>query len=443
MTADCGWSTQVSAWIDANSNGMRDAGELPLPGVNFFFNNANGSSQYRRGPSVSNSKGETRLYEFMPGCPIVTFEIYPEAPAGYQLTTAPRQTSRGPGDGDSFSFGFAALPGAVTTTPRHASLTCAAHKLLDANADQFLSDLTVAPDGSVWVSLFGKGAAHYLPAQNQWITYSTADGLVGNEVRRVMVSNDGVIWLATTAGASRFDGRRWSSYTTANGLVHDNIRQVAQAKDGSLWFATRSGVSHFEPVQNRWQNYMARDGLAYDFTTNVAISGDGSVWFPTVGKGISRLVPSTPPVWRSYTQNPTGDRYPKVDTIDDIKTAGDGSLWIGSLGGVLHYEPSLDRWTNYPIRLATSGYDEFAKTVAVAADGSLWIGTAAFPPQLYHVIRAHDGQPDDWVLYDTRDGLPKSSVANDRDDTIRAIAIASDGVMWVGTTEFATRCELT
>src|SRR5438552_8371047 len=97
ITADCGWSAQVSAWLDSNGNGMREADEPPIPNVNFYFNNANTSNQYQRGPFVTNSKGETQLNEFMPGCPGRAFEIYPAMPAGYRLTTAPKQSSQRPG----------------------------------------------------------------------------------------------------------------------------------------------------------------------------------------------------------------------------------------------------------------------------------------------------------------------------------------------------------
>ncbi|MBI5880482.1 MAG: hypothetical protein HZB53_22755 [Chloroflexi bacterium] len=438
--ADCGWGSQVSAWEDVNENGVIDSGELPLSDVKIFFNSVGSPSDYQRGPFATDSKGETRLSEFMPGCPSRSFEVYPEVPVGYRLTTPARQTSNGPGFRDALAFGFASLPGSGVTPAKQAALTCTSHKLLDADEDQFLLDVQVGPDGSVWAALFGKGAAQYVPEQKRWLTYSQSDGLAGNEVRRITITTDGAVWFATTTGASRFDGKAWLSLTTANGLVNDNVRKVAQATDGSLWFSTRAGVSQYMPAQNRWQNFTSRDGLAYDFTTNVAITSDGSVWFPSVGKGISRLMPGLTPTWRIYTQNPTGERHPKVDTIDDIKVDRAGDLWIGSMGGVLHYKPHADRWTN--IFFPATSVGSFAKAVAVAGDGSLWIGTEASPPQLYHVTGVGVNEERQWVRYDSRDGLPTSALAGESQDFIRALSIAPDGALWVGTAGYATRCEL-
>jgi hypothetical protein len=97
IIADCDWTALVSAWVDTNVNGERENGEPAFPGVKFFFNPIDSSSQYQRGPFITNSTGETRPNEFMPGCPRMTFEVYPEVPTGYRLTTAPKQLASAPG----------------------------------------------------------------------------------------------------------------------------------------------------------------------------------------------------------------------------------------------------------------------------------------------------------------------------------------------------------
>jgi ligand-binding sensor domain-containing protein len=61
------------------------------------------------------------------------------------------------------------------------------------------------------------------------------------------VAADGVLWFGTRGGVSRFDGETWTSYTTADGLVHDNVSVVEVAPDGAVWFGTEGGLTRYMP----------------------------------------------------------------------------------------------------------------------------------------------------------------------------------------------------
>ena len=52
---------------------------------------------------------------------------------------------------------------------------------------------------------------------------------------------DGVLWFGTRGGVSRFDGETWTSYTTADGLVHDNVSVVEVAPDGRIGTSNEAG----------------------------------------------------------------------------------------------------------------------------------------------------------------------------------------------------------
>jgi ligand-binding sensor domain-containing protein len=46
------------------------------------------------------------------------------------------------------------------------------------------------------------------------------------------------MWLGAKGGLSLFDGPKWLSYTSANGLVANNVLCLAIDKNGSLWVET-------------------------------------------------------------------------------------------------------------------------------------------------------------------------------------------------------------
>ncbi|MCI0363835.1 MAG: hypothetical protein L0219_08135 [Phycisphaerales bacterium] len=77
--------------------------------------------------------------------------------------------------------------------------------------------------------------------------YTTADGLAGDEVRCVMQDSRGFLWLGTTMGVSRFDGRVFVNYSTDDGLPSDSVSDVRETSSGELLVATTGGLCRLVP----------------------------------------------------------------------------------------------------------------------------------------------------------------------------------------------------
>jgi streptogramin lyase len=438
---DCMWVANSVAWIDENENGVRDASEPPFPGVTFYVDDVENLLE-NVGRGVSDGYGEARLSVWLPGCPEATFEIYPDVPAGYRLTTPARRSADVREFDRTFEFGFTYLPGVPTVTPRPPGPLCTSYPIAQPNQHD-LTDLAVGLDGTVWAATFGNGVARYLPDQDTWVTYGMQDGLAGDRVRSITISEDGHVWLAIEGGASRFDGTNWHSYTEADGLVHHNVRKVAVDATGVVWFATQGGVSRLQPDANAWTHYTAEDGLVDDAVTYVAIASDGSIWFPTVTQGVSRLMPSddpdAAPTWRTYSRY-EGTPIP-FDSIDAVDCTPEGACWFAGLGGIMRFDLAPETWTLYDAHSTEGGVTGQAHALAFAPDGTLWIASGSQYPLIYHFTPAREaGEAERWRMYDTRDGLPKLTDPDVREDRAQAIAVASNSEVWVGTREAATRC---
>jgi hypothetical protein len=104
-SADCIFAGTAKAWVDRDKDGVWDPDEPPLSGVRFFIDDVKNKITNVGDESVSDEAGEASVYVWLPGCPSVRFEIYPEVPSGYILTTAPRLPAR-EADKGPFSFGF-------------------------------------------------------------------------------------------------------------------------------------------------------------------------------------------------------------------------------------------------------------------------------------------------------------------------------------------------
>ena len=117
---------------------------------------------------------------------------------------------------------------------------------IDLPSDYILS-IYIAPDGTKWFGTEEGIASHSgNNTLDNWIAYTTDDGLIDNFVQAICGDQDGRIWFGTSAGISVYDGSTWTSYTSENGLASNNILSLATDKNGIIWIGTEAGISSFE-----------------------------------------------------------------------------------------------------------------------------------------------------------------------------------------------------
>ncbi|MBW2542167.1 MAG: regulator [Deltaproteobacteria bacterium] len=115
--------------------------------------------------------------------------------------------------------------------------------------------------GEVWIGLFGGGLARYSGGRFDHFTQLNS-GLVNDVVYGVAVENDNV-WVATTAGASRFNTLtgEWSIYTEKNAPMEEIWNYAATYNDGRVYLGVwGSGVLEFDVEKERWKVYLDPDG---------------------------------------------------------------------------------------------------------------------------------------------------------------------------------------
>ena len=65
-----------------------------------------------------------------------------------------------------------------------------------------------------------------------------------NYVFAVHIDPDDTLWVGTWgAGVARFDGENWVNYTTKDGLAGDIVYAIAQEPSGTLWFRTNGSIT--------------------------------------------------------------------------------------------------------------------------------------------------------------------------------------------------------
>jgi hypothetical protein len=119
----------------------------------------------------------------------------------------------------------------------------------------YITCLTVAPDGALWIGLggwsFDKGGLVRFDGVD-WTIYNTANsGLPSDFVSSIAFGQDGVMWIGTggwgeTGSLARFDGSAWTIYDHSNsGLPVSHIVSITVDSSNVKWIGLDSGLAVF------------------------------------------------------------------------------------------------------------------------------------------------------------------------------------------------------
>ena len=164
-----------------------------------------------------------------------------------------------------------------------------------------------------------------------WTTYTTAQGLIHNEINDIAIDAQGNVWACSRplfiegpGGVNKFDGTGWTSYNTSDGLASPYVSSVEIDSKGNKWFGTTKGVNKFDDVT--WTTYDSSDGLSSNYIYAIAEDNNQALWFAT-GNGLS-IYDGT--AWQTFT---TKDGL-SSKTVRSIMIDSEGNTWAGTDGGV-------------------------------------------------------------------------------------------------------------
>ncbi len=109
-------------------------------------------------------------------------------------------------------------------------------------------------------------------------------------VNASLISKDRILWLATSRGAVRYDGKILTAYTTKDGFLVDNVRDVMEDSSGNIWFATRGGGTVRYDGET-FYTLTTKDGLAHNNIWELYEFRDQEIWFATEG-GVTQYTPT-------------------------------------------------------------------------------------------------------------------------------------------------------
>jgi ligand-binding sensor domain-containing protein len=113
---------------------------------------------------------------------------------------------------------------------------------VSGSAPGWVDDMAEAPDGSLWVT--ADGELYHLDG-GRWSRFAWPGG---GWVESVAVAPDGAVW-AGYEGLGRFDPSTgvWQTFSTDDGLAHQEVQAIHVTSEGVVWVGTRGGISRYVP----------------------------------------------------------------------------------------------------------------------------------------------------------------------------------------------------
>jgi len=199
------------------------------------------------------------------------------------------------------------------------------------------------PSGVLWFATL-KGLAAYEGPGRVRRYDAGPNGLRGEKVWCLCAARDGSLWIGyqVERGVSRLARGAITHFDVSDGLCDGNVWSIEEGRPGVLWFATAAGLSRFDGL--RWSCFRAGDGLGAAAIWPLLPLPDGGLWIGTLGDGLVRMHhdDSAPPFCRARR------RFLRGRAGEPVIVAWSGNdTWYDTPAQKLWYRWRLDgaRWS--------------------------------------------------------------------------------------------------
>ncbi|MDR9364796.1 MAG: two-component regulator propeller domain-containing protein [Balneolaceae bacterium] len=242
--------------------------------------------------------------------------------------------------------------------------------------------------------------AQYLPFR----TYSIEVGLSESVAQALIQDQRGYIWVGTGYGLNRFDGVSFKQYYEDDGLASNDVHALFQDSEGTIWVGTEFGISIL-----RGDTLVTPSSVSHlNEYPVISITEDqeGNFWFGTESNGAWILEKNGNLVSVNETMGIS------MQWVQTIYSASDGTIWIGSRGGLARINDDQVRYHSTENGLP----DNRIRHITGDDFGRIWIGTFS------GLVKYENGNLS---IYDRSDGL--------LDEKIQTITVEDRNRVWLGT----------
>jgi signal transduction histidine kinase/ligand-binding sensor domain-containing protein/DNA-binding response OmpR family regulator len=132
----------------------------------------------------------------------------------------------------------------------------------------YIRDIKEDRSGNFWIATHGGGVAKLDPVTQQITVYSTQrNHLPGDKIFSVLEDQHGDIWTGSYGsglGLLNKKTNQFATFSEQNGLLNNNIYKIIEDKKGLLWLSTNEGICSFDPVARKFNQYTFHNGVQHN-----------------------------------------------------------------------------------------------------------------------------------------------------------------------------------
>lgn len=288
-----------------------------------------------------------------------------------------------------------------------------------------------------------RGLAIY--ENSEWTIYTTEDGLAHRNVLTIDVDEvSGDVWIGTMNGLNRWSAGVFERFDQFNSGLANNVVYEVSVDTRYAWIATAAGASRYDTYTGQWKIFNEETSPMHEPWTYGITTRDNKAYIAAWGGGVLEynIDNDTFRVYRDPDGHFQLSLSPDDGLIHDITTGvafDNGTLWVSTYFGLGRYNGQ--RWWGY-LDHDTGLTSDFINAIK-AKNSVAYLATD-------YGLNTFNGTT--WVTYNTVEGSEKGETIITNGDTEKKLITDSsishrfiwnmdikDDVLWVATSRGLSR----
>lgn len=252
--------------------------------------------------------------------------------------------------------------------------------------NNFITSIVGDKQNRIWIGTQNDGLDLYQKSSQSFSHFTHADGLVSNNIRRIIIDKTGRLWLATLEGLSVFNPKNKSfiSYThdseNKKSLNQNSIYSLLQDANGSVWVGTYyGGVNITYPYTtafNIFQTNKYQSSISHNVISQISEDEHQNLYIGTEGGGLNYFDRKNNS-FIIYKNKPNDSTSIGSDLVKAVYRDNKGNIWVGTHGGGLNLFDPVKRNFKHILFRAHDAETLSAEITSIIEDthGYLWVGT--------------------------------------------------------------------
>ena len=248
-------------------------------------------------------------------------------------------------------------------------------------ASNWITSITEDRNGNVWIGHWkdnsNSGGISRIDGAGKIQVFNTSNGLHDDHIWCIREDTEGNMLIGTTEqGLEIFKGEKFISLSTQDGLLHNQVNAVIEDPKGAIWFGTNQGIAVYtdDGKKPSFRYYTQLSNVISNQIRFFKKDRQGNIWIGTADQGVMLYNTSR----NQFVAQTRINSYFPYQTISKGVTAleisRDGHLWIGTIDGLVEFDIEAETYVATHTQEAGLAGNHITALYADSR-GDLWIGS--------------------------------------------------------------------